>query len=659
MWWSGAVLGLALLVFGVAGLFTPPAAARQPAQTAGALTPTPGVCTADWQIVSSPNPTSADSVLEGLAAISASDVWAVGWYDGGVYTPRTMTQHWDGSAWSIVPSPSPGGEDVLHAVDAVASNDVWAVGYTDLGMLNPLALHWDGTAWTSIPVPRDPNSFSNELKGVAAVSASDVWAVGEYYAGTDGTDLRPLIVHWDGLAWSIVAGPPGVFSYLWAATAISANDVWAVGFGLSGTTALHWDGASWTRVALPTSPNGYVLYSVSGAAANDVWAVGSLGPLTGNGTLALHWDGMAWSIVASPNPGTNNFFDAVTAVRPGEAWAVGATGPANQGGALIEHWDGTAWSVVPNPNAAGDPGLAAVAAVGPNDVWAAGLYNSVNGTRQTLTEHYLNSCPSPTPSATPTGPTATPTATPNGRTPSATPTRPAGRLDAHLCLSLRQDPDTAVPPGGIVTYTFALVNQGPGEGDAASVHLPLDANLEVLDAHTSNPRIYVDWVDDAAVAVRFHDLGVGAGGTVQIVARVRPNAAPGTTITSRGEAVWYDRTGPHQHRHSNSVTLRVGALADGGLHGLRQALAVAPADAVSAGTGLTLSGGFYADAEPVSIWLNQPDGSVTSVTERARSDESGSVSVPLDTDGLAAGAYTLVAHGWCSGVEGVGAFTVR
>jgi hypothetical protein len=39
-------------------------------------TATPGA----WSIVASPNPSSSENTLLGVAAVSASDVWAVGYY---------------------------------------------------------------------------------------------------------------------------------------------------------------------------------------------------------------------------------------------------------------------------------------------------------------------------------------------------------------------------------------------------------------------------------------------------------------------------------------------------------------------------------------------------------------------------------------------------
>lgn len=81
-----------------------------------------------WQVVKSPNGSSSSNGLQGVAAISASDTWAVGSYFGD-FGDLTLTEHWTGSHWSIVPSPNPalaGG--ILNSVTAISSTDVWAVG---------------------------------------------------------------------------------------------------------------------------------------------------------------------------------------------------------------------------------------------------------------------------------------------------------------------------------------------------------------------------------------------------------------------------------------------------------------------------------------------------------------------------------------------------
>jgi hypothetical protein len=55
-----------------------------------------------------------------VAATSARNAWAVG------STPATLTEHWDGQAWSLVPASRHGGPET--GVAAVSPNEVWAVG---------------------------------------------------------------------------------------------------------------------------------------------------------------------------------------------------------------------------------------------------------------------------------------------------------------------------------------------------------------------------------------------------------------------------------------------------------------------------------------------------------------------------------------------------
>jgi hypothetical protein len=103
-----------------------------------------------------------------VAAVSTNDFWSVGTWglDEG-----SGIKHWTGGAWTAVSSPNVG---TLNGVAAVAANDVWAVGN---GSGSPPILHWNGTQWNIVPNPAPPGV----LNAVAAVSATDVWAVG--YSG--------------------------------------------------------------------------------------------------------------------------------------------------------------------------------------------------------------------------------------------------------------------------------------------------------------------------------------------------------------------------------------------------------------------------------------------------------------------------------------------
>src|SRR5207253_8926677 len=72
--------------------------------------------------------------------------------------------------------PNPGGDNYLYRVAAISANDVWAVGYyVSGGQQQPLMQHWDGTTWTTVPGPATNNGA---FYSVSALSLTDVWAVG-------------------------------------------------------------------------------------------------------------------------------------------------------------------------------------------------------------------------------------------------------------------------------------------------------------------------------------------------------------------------------------------------------------------------------------------------------------------------------------------------
>jgi photosystem II stability/assembly factor-like uncharacterized protein len=157
-----------------------------------------------WNVVPSPNGNgSRGSVLRAVATVSATDVWAVG--GGQLGGSKTLIEYWDGAHWSVVTSPNPGSNyDILDGVTAVSASDVWAVGYDSNagGVAQTLTEHWNGSRWSVVTSP-NPGSVDNTLFGVAAISASSVWAVGI----TTSTSEQPLVEHWNGSHWSVVTSP--------------------------------------------------------------------------------------------------------------------------------------------------------------------------------------------------------------------------------------------------------------------------------------------------------------------------------------------------------------------------------------------------------------------------------------------------------------------
>ena len=124
----------------------------------------------DWQVIASPNGTKQVNELHGVSAVSDSDVWAVG---VSYNTERTLStsliEHWNGTQWTVVPSPNPSSTlNVLNAVAAVSANNVWAVGIAPTGSNPILIIHWNGSVWSVVPNPPS-NMPLNNLAALAVV----------------------------------------------------------------------------------------------------------------------------------------------------------------------------------------------------------------------------------------------------------------------------------------------------------------------------------------------------------------------------------------------------------------------------------------------------------------------------------------------------------
>jgi hypothetical protein len=368
-------------------------------------------CKPGWSIVASPNAGTLDNYLQAVAAVSASDAWAVG-ASGARGARQTLVEHWNGNDWSIVPSPNVAPADnYLQAVAVVSRDDVWAVGSAGD---NALVLHWDGNLWTIVPAAGGVTGGSY-LTGVAAVSANEVWAAGYYQ---DGLAFRTLVERWDGSTWNVVpsANVDAANNELLGITAHSTTDIWTAGNYAKNTVlqtlAEHWDGTQWTIVQSPNTGPWASFSSIAAVSNTDVWAVGAHSEKSPFKPLLEHWDGGQWSIAPGADVGDGAILSSLSATSADNIWAVGAS--LQTGSVVIERWDGTQWTVSPGANNKGSNSLTGVTALTGGDVWAVGSYQDPGGMlERTLAERYTGPCPTPTatPTATPTM-TATPTNTP-------------------------------------------------------------------------------------------------------------------------------------------------------------------------------------------------------------------------------------------------------
>src|SRR5438105_2580351 len=87
-------------------------------------------CGLAWNLVNTPNLGPGNNIFSGAAFTSSTDVWAVGsYYSSLAAANQTLVERWDGTTWNPVASPNAGtGNNRLTAVAALSPSDVWAVG---------------------------------------------------------------------------------------------------------------------------------------------------------------------------------------------------------------------------------------------------------------------------------------------------------------------------------------------------------------------------------------------------------------------------------------------------------------------------------------------------------------------------------------------------
>jgi hypothetical protein len=368
------------------------------AGTAAMLAMTGGPTLAATGAPMSPAVGTGNNILTSVSVASNSNAWAVGWVSHGV-PARTLVEHWNGKAWKVVPSPSPGGatgQSNLYGV-AVRSSTAWAVGqYWNGKVMQTLTEHWNGTAWRRVPSPNPGGSGkTNYLTRVAYISRSQAWAVGSYSTKTSD---QALVERWNGRAWKMVPTPRLSWSYLEGIAVVSPNDAWAVGdfsTAKAGSKTLieHWNGRVWKRVPSPSpGTDGQDLKSITAVSSSNAWAVGYYRVGDRIKSLILHWDGRSWKRVSSPDPtGSVTYSDlqGVTAASSSRAWAVGSYSPTiDTYRTLILRWNGRFWKPVTSPSP--DPtinslwGVAMTSSAAP---WAVGDSGPGTPTSMTLTEH--------------------------------------------------------------------------------------------------------------------------------------------------------------------------------------------------------------------------------------------------------------------------------
>ena len=304
-----------------------------------------------WHIVASPNG-PGNNYLGSVAVVSATDVWAVG---------------------TTAPCPQPPALALREPGNALDRGYPPSRTSECADQAHPLIEHWDGHAWSIVPSP-SPDPTDAGLSTVVAFDQEDVWASGSYFhLGVTPADGAALFEHWDGTVWSIRADfDVAMGGRMWATAFLSSNDIWGAEYATAGPegkpTIKHWDGNTWNVVAGPSFASvGYYVGAMTASAPDDLWAVGNHSPSQQRSgqeqVFTMHWDGTTWSLVNCPSPnayptagtlpGGNITLTASISRSPDDAWMAGYYYPSNNTQlTFIEHWDGRVWRLVPNPNPA-------------------------------------------------------------------------------------------------------------------------------------------------------------------------------------------------------------------------------------------------------------------------------------------------------------------
>lgn len=269
-----------------------------------------------WSIVPSPNNGTGDNELRGVSCHSPSSCVAVGFYDSNGVN-QTLIESWDGTTWSLAPSPNRGtGYNELDGVscrpEVRASCQAVGVSYdASLGAQQTLIESWNGTSWSIVPSPSS-GTGQNVLYGVSCYAAKSCTAVG--YADNSLGGFRTVIESWNGSSWRLVASPNvGTSSHLLSVSCRSSSACQAVGsydsasVGAGQTLVESWNGTSWSITASPdvgTNQNGFFRVSCSSPSFCEAVGLYFNTGVRAYQTLIESWNGSSWSIVPSPNNGT-------------------------------------------------------------------------------------------------------------------------------------------------------------------------------------------------------------------------------------------------------------------------------------------------------------------------------------------------------------------
>jgi hypothetical protein len=240
---------------------------------------------------------------------------AVGNSAVGSTAEDSLAEFWNGTTWSVVPSPSPAPYSQLSGVSCPTATSCVAVGSqgnAQATVFLTLAESWNGSSWTVVPSP----SYGPDLNFLAAVSCTsptNCVAVGDWLTGGTEPEDRTLVETWNGVSWAFVPSPspsprPDTIGAIWlwglscaSATSCAAVGSYATSKGDQLTLVMSLDGTTWSIVASPNVRA--LLTAVVGMASTPsgggYWLVDSAGDISTHGN-AVNYGSMGGQTLNAP-----------------------------------------------------------------------------------------------------------------------------------------------------------------------------------------------------------------------------------------------------------------------------------------------------------------------------------------------------------------------
>lgn len=303
--------------------------------------------------------TSTTTQVLGVSCTSTTFCMAV-----GIAGTSTLTETWDGSVWSVVPSPSPGSSDnSLTSVSCTTPSACVAVGNdTDTtGASEGLAETWNGSTWSVVPTVSE-GSDDVILQSVSCVASTLTLcvAVGDVSTPGDSQESEPLVETWNGTNWSEGSLPalPENSGLLSSVSCTSSTSCMSVGqtyicapieqgggtsivCGADGeAVAENWNGTSWTIDATPDGDLGSV--SCTGPTS-------CVGTGAGSSVLVDAWDGTKWTETSGSQ--IDGYLSDLSCLDGSDCMTVGeyqSPSAGVQAQTLAMSWNGTTLSTVPS-----------------------------------------------------------------------------------------------------------------------------------------------------------------------------------------------------------------------------------------------------------------------------------------------------------------------